>query len=517
MKCSVQRAASSPARAAEYRKQARFGQQLSHELPPRRAEREPHRHLGRASGRPREQQVRDVGARDQQDAARDAKEEQQGQFGPFLHPALPSPSVHDRQRPGDEPRQGLFGHVRLERRLHLGQDAAVQGRDGGAGLLDGDLRLQAGEEVEPVVAAVLETALGEASRGGGAAQPRMHRERDEHHGRHVDRGAAETGRGHADDGQRLAVDQQHLSEHIVRSAELDLPQLVAQDDDRMPARRLVDFRTEQSPQRRHETQRREVRAGDLHALDDVEGAPFMNDAGAEAAVRRDAREHGLLPLQVAEHRVAEHLVAAALARATGRAGLRPRGLEIHEPLRLEDRQRTQQELAVEGEDRGVRPDAQSQRHDRHGRDDRGLDEHAQRQPNVGHHLLQLIGQPQTAGLPARVLRALHAAEVDAGAPRCLRPRHPGADQVRGMGVEVKTDLLVERVLEAVPPGPGPQERAQAREHVTPRPGWRRGPPPWPRRDVPNPPPLPGNAAARRGSGGSTWRGAGSRSRPIRTR
>ena len=345
----------------------------------------------------------------------------------------------------------------------------------------------------------------------------MHRERDEDHGGHVEGRAAETGRGHADDGQRLAVDQQHVSEHVARPAQSGLPELMAQDGDRMPPDRRVDFRTEQAPQRRHEVQRREVRAGDLHALDDVGGAPLVGDAGAEAAVRHDVREDGLLPLQITEHQVAEHFVAAALARATGRAGLRPRRLEIHQAFRLGDRHRTQQELAVEGEDRGVRPDAEGQRHDRHARDDRGLDEHAQRQPDVGHHLLQLIGQPQAPCLPARVLRAFDAAEVDAGAPHRFPPGHAGADQVLGIRVEMKADLFVEGVLEALPPGPRPQERAQAREHVTPRPGWRRGPPPWRRRAVPSPPPPPGSAAARRGSGGSTWRGAGFRSRPIPTR
>ena len=134
----------------------------------------------------------------------------------------------------------------------------------------------------------------------------------------------------------------------------------------------------------------------------------MGHAGAEATVRHDVREHGLLPLQVTEHRVAEHFVAAALPGATVRAGLRPRGLEIHQPFRLDDRQRTQQELAVEREDRGVRPDAEGQRNDRYARDDRGLDEHAQRQSEIGHHLFQLIGEPQAARGPAGVLDAPRA-------------------------------------------------------------------------------------------------------------
>ena len=398
---------------------------------------------------------------DQEHDGRDAEEEEERHAHGVMHPALSSPSVLDRQGLGDEADQGLGTHLRLERRLDVGQDAAVQGRHRGAGLVDGDLRLQAREQVEPVVLAVCETALVL-----DRIQPRIHRERHEDLGRHVDGGAAESGRRHAYHGQRLAVDQQHLSKHVPRAAQLVPPELVAQDGDGMAADRLVDFRTEQPPQIRHEAQRREVRAGDLHALDDVEAAPPPGNAEDEAAVRRNVREDGLLPLQVAEHRVAEHLVASAGPVAEVRAGLRSRRLEIHQPIRLDDRQRTQQQLAVEGEDRRVGPDPESQRHDRDAGDDRGLDQHAHRQANVGQHSLQLVGEPQAARLPAVVLHALDAAEVDPGASQRFPSGHPGADQILGVGFEVEPDLLVQGVFETLPPGPGGQERTQAREHVT---------------------------------------------------
>ena len=166
-----------PGRTAENGQQARLGQQLRHQVPSRRAEREPHRHLGLAGGGSRQQQVRDVGARDQEDDGGDAEEEKEGHADAVVHAALSSPSFLDRQGLGDEARQGLAAHVRLKRRLDLGQDAAVQGRDRGAGLVDGDLRLQAGEQVEPVVPAVLEAVL---VRDG--IQPSIHRERHEDHG-----------------------------------------------------------------------------------------------------------------------------------------------------------------------------------------------------------------------------------------------------------------------------------------------------------------------------------------------
>ena len=247
-----------------------------------------------------------------------------------MHAALSAPSLLDRQGLGDEPRQGLGAHLRLERRLDVGQDAAVQGRYRGAGLVDGDLRLQAGEQVEPVVPAVLEAALVL-----DRIQPRIHRERHEDHGRHVDRRAAESGRRHTDHDQRLAVDQQHLSEHVARATQLVLPELVAQDGDRMAAERLVDFRAEQSPQSRRAAQRREVRAGDLHPLDNVQASPPPGNAKDEATVRRDVCKGGLFPLQVTEHRIAEHLVASAGPVAEVGTGLRSRRLEIDQPLRLD--------------------------------------------------------------------------------------------------------------------------------------------------------------------------------------
>ena len=64
---------------------------------------------------------------------------------------------------------------------------------------------------------------------------------------------------------RLAVDQQHLSDHVACPAQLKLPELMAEHRDRMAADRLVDFWTEQASQRRHEAQCREVRAHHLMA------------------------------------------------------------------------------------------------------------------------------------------------------------------------------------------------------------------------------------------------------------
>jgi hypothetical protein len=63
--------------AAERREQARLGEELRDQLPPRRAEREADGHLARAGRGASEQQVRNVRARDQQHECRDAQQQHQ--------------------------------------------------------------------------------------------------------------------------------------------------------------------------------------------------------------------------------------------------------------------------------------------------------------------------------------------------------------------------------------------------------------------------------------------------------
>ena len=90
---------------------------------------------------------------------------------------------------------------------------------------------------------------------------------------------------HADDGQRPAVRDEHGAYRVSRSAELGLPQVVTQDDDRMAADRLVDLGTEQAAGRRQQTQGRKVRARDLGALHSG-GAALMGHVGAGQLHRR---------------------------------------------------------------------------------------------------------------------------------------------------------------------------------------------------------------------------------------
>ena len=440
-------------------------------MPPRGAQREPHRHLAGPGGRAGELQVGDVGAGDEENSAGDAEHEQQGHaLQVAAHPRLAQSPRRDPKGPVAEPGQGLRAHCRLQRRLDVREDAPVQGLEGRARLVDGHARLEAGEEVRPVGAAVVEAAPAPREQA-------VHGDGHEEVARHVDGRAAEPRRPHSDDGQRRAVHDEHVAQRVGRSAELGLPEVVAQDDDGVAADGPVDLGTEQPAGRRPQAQGREVRARNLRPLHRG-GAALMDHVGAEPLVGGDAREDALFALQVAEHRVAERLVAGARVVAVAGSRLRAGGREVDQPVRVGHRQRAQHELAVQGEDRGVRADAEGQRQDRDAGDDRGLEQHAQRQPDVGHDVPRLVREPQAARPPAAVLGALHAAEMEPGATSRFRRGHARPDQVPGIGVEVEAHFLVERLLEAVPPRQGRQVRAQAREHrAMPPPGRRRA---WPR-------------------------------------
>jgi hypothetical protein len=104
----------------------------------------------------------------------------------------------------------------------------------------------------------------------------------------------------------------------------------------------------------------------------------------EEDVGGDVREHGVRLLQIAEHQVAEDMLAVAglVARVGSRFGTR--GREIHELLRGRHRERPQQHLVEQREDRGVCADAQRERQDRHGGDKRCLEQPPDGQLQVGH-------------------------------------------------------------------------------------------------------------------------------------
>ena len=127
----VQWATTSPAAPARSASRPGLGQELRQEMPPRGAQREPHRHLSRPGGRAGELQVRDIGARDQEDGAGDAEDEQQSHaLGAAAHPGLPQSSRCDLKGPVEELLQRRCAHGGLQRRLDVRRGCSDTGARG---------------------------------------------------------------------------------------------------------------------------------------------------------------------------------------------------------------------------------------------------------------------------------------------------------------------------------------------------------------------------------------------------
>src|SRR5690606_40749363 len=88
--------------AAQHGRDQWLGEQLSYDAAPHRPEREPHGHLHAAPRPAREQQVRDVRARDQQHDDRRREEEEHRRPRLVADRALPEPPSLDRDLPGEE-------------------------------------------------------------------------------------------------------------------------------------------------------------------------------------------------------------------------------------------------------------------------------------------------------------------------------------------------------------------------------------------------------------------------------
>ncbi len=92
-------------------------------------------------------------------------------------------------------------------------------------------------------------------------------------------------------------------------------------------------------------------------------------AAAERSVRSQAGKNGLSLLQVQKHRVAEHFLAAT-GLATGlRTGVGAGRAQVDQPVRLEHRQRLEQDLIEEREYGRVASDPQGEREHCYGRDE----------------------------------------------------------------------------------------------------------------------------------------------------
>ncbi len=128
----------------------------------------------------------------------------------------------------------------------------------------------------------------------------------------------------------------------------------------MPADRLIIVRRQQPPECCVNPQHREVRTRYEHAVTIHRGLSDHRDVHAEQEMPGDSTEGGVRLLEIAEHRIAEHLVTVARLIARVGAVLGARCRQVHQALGLGNGQRPKQDLVEQRVDRRVRADAERQ-------------------------------------------------------------------------------------------------------------------------------------------------------------
>ena len=182
----------------------------------------PHRHLDLTLRAPGEQQVRHVGARDEEHQARDGKQERQGGAGLLVKRALSPIPLLQFHPLGAKRLQRLLAHPLLEGCLHLVDDAGVHRVDAGVHLGHGGVRGPSPEQVDPVRPAVVVPHPG-------GVQNLPHGDGQVHVGAVPQRRPVESRRCHSHHGERLAVDHQRPVQDTRIRAQLVLPVVVVQD------------------------------------------------------------------------------------------------------------------------------------------------------------------------------------------------------------------------------------------------------------------------------------------------
>ena len=410
-------------------------------------ERHAHGHLVPARGVAGEQQVGEVRAGDQQHDRSDALEQQQR---PGEGATQPSESVP----PGAQP-EGLSEKLSpgVVAAGQLGQlclsQVAVERTCGRLGFRPGDVRPQPRHQRHPLVAPVLQPVCGKRP------EDRRHHHRDPHVDGVAELRAVEAGRRNADDRHRPPVQHDRSSHDRRLGAEPPLPVVVAQDHDRVSARRPVVRGRQQPAEPGPHAQGLEVvpRHQLAHGL---LARPGMAEVDLGARETRDGGERRAAVPQVRVHWIGERIV---------RLGVCALRFDHHQPVRIANRKRGHQHGVHEREDCRVGANPQAEGQHRHRGEARVSREHPQAEADV---LEESLHEGQAALVAVRFLHLLAAAEVAARREAGLLERQPAADVLLGQQLQVALQLLVELGIE----GRLAEQAAQAggegaeRGHVT---------------------------------------------------
>src|SRR5262249_26533854 len=240
-----------PGNAAEERQHERLREQLPDELEASSTNREPDCHFACPGRRSGEQQVRDIGARDDQHERRDRKQQPQRRRGPAWNGALAAAARLHKQWLRPKPCKRLIAHALLERRLYIIDDGPILRLEHRMGSIKRHSWLQASEEIERIRAPVLEAFVRRLQKGADGQRHAFLR-------LSANRRALEAAGCNADDGECLSVDRDRLIEDARIRTELCLPVAVAENDYWRLTWGWIIARTYQAAKRGLEAQRREV-------------------------------------------------------------------------------------------------------------------------------------------------------------------------------------------------------------------------------------------------------------------
>ena len=256
-------------RAAGEKQHGGLDQQLTHEPSATGAKGGAHEAFARARHGAGEDQVRDVGARDQQDERDGAQHQQQTLLGPSLQRRVVLPERHRPKAAAGVGRRVVERQATrhgIERRLRAG---------------DRDAGLQARDDIEILVRARLGIL-------GGDERPD-----------HVGAEAEHVRRQHADDRDRLIVDDDGAADRRrIRTESAHPPGMREQGD--ACASGVEVLREEAAAEERLHAERVEPRRGDHRAADRFTRTIADPHDEAPAIVGRDALEHVLLRREVDE-------------------------------------------------------------------------------------------------------------------------------------------------------------------------------------------------------------------------
>ena len=202
-------------------------------------------------------------------------------------------------------------------------------------------------------------------------------------------GVLESRRHHADDDRRECVDEHRLAEHARIGVVPRLPHRVADDHDAACAGPVVLGR-EAVAERRRDTEQRKQIPRDRRACKPLGlGAGVgQREAAALAGAKRDERLVGGSQILQIEARQA----------GRGRADLLIGAGDVDDPVRILVRKRLQQDAVHDAEDRGVETNAKAETQDGDGRETLGVPETTQRVPDIleEHHSPSVRRRAQSA-------------------------------------------------------------------------------------------------------------------------